>query len=245
MKIGVQLYNFREALAVDFTGTLRRIAELGFDGVEFAGSFGGLAPSEIASCMEDLGLECAGMMSGIETFADPASDFYDYARALRTPAVTASLMVDFVKDYPIVLQQIRAAGKGAALNHFLFTYHNHWAELARGADGTPVLDRLLAETDPAQVGAEPDVCWLTRGMVDPAAFLRRHAGRFCQIHLKDIQVPDELETTTELGKGVVALRPCLEAAAECGCEWYIYEQDFCRDSMESARESLAWLKEHL
>ena len=40
MKIAVQLYNFRNELARDYRGTLRKIAEMGFDGVEFAGFYG-------------------------------------------------------------------------------------------------------------------------------------------------------------------------------------------------------------
>ena len=40
MKLGLQLYNFRKELKADFKGTLREIAKLGFDGVEFAGDYG-------------------------------------------------------------------------------------------------------------------------------------------------------------------------------------------------------------
>lgn len=39
-KIGVQLYTVRNEMEKDFEGTLRKIAALGFDEVEFAGLFG-------------------------------------------------------------------------------------------------------------------------------------------------------------------------------------------------------------
>ena len=34
MKFGIQLYNFRRFLAEDFEGTMQKIAQLGFEGVE-------------------------------------------------------------------------------------------------------------------------------------------------------------------------------------------------------------------
>ena len=52
MKLGLQLYNFREELAQDFKGALREIAKLGFDGVEFASKYGDLEPAELAAFLE-------------------------------------------------------------------------------------------------------------------------------------------------------------------------------------------------
>ena len=40
LPIAIQLYSVRDDMAADFEGTLRKIKELGYDGVEFAGLFG-------------------------------------------------------------------------------------------------------------------------------------------------------------------------------------------------------------
>ena len=45
MKIGVQLYNFRDALKADFKGTLKEVAKMGFEGVEFAVDYGTVSHS--------------------------------------------------------------------------------------------------------------------------------------------------------------------------------------------------------
>ena len=88
MKHAVQLYNFREELKQDFRGALKEIAKLGFDGVEFASFYGGLAPDELAAYLKELKLECAGTMFSPEELLDPASQVYEYARQLKSPAVT-------------------------------------------------------------------------------------------------------------------------------------------------------------
>jgi len=93
MKIGVQLYNFREAMKTDFKGTLKEVSKMGFDGVEFAVNYGGIAPDELAAYLKELKLECAGTMFGEPDLLSGANQVYDYAHALKSPAVTISAMV--------------------------------------------------------------------------------------------------------------------------------------------------------
>lgn len=59
MGIGLQLFTVREDLAKDFTGTLRRVAELGYEGVEFAG-YGGFSTEELNDLLQELNLKAIG-----------------------------------------------------------------------------------------------------------------------------------------------------------------------------------------
>ncbi|HVR82869.1 MAG TPA: twin-arginine translocation signal domain-containing protein, partial [Planctomycetota bacterium] len=43
--IGLQLYSVRDVLGKDFEGTLKKVAEMGFEGVEFAGYYNKDAPT--------------------------------------------------------------------------------------------------------------------------------------------------------------------------------------------------------
>lgn len=54
MKIGVRLYNFREALKQDFKGTIGEVAKMGFGNVESAVNHGGPEPAEPAACLNCL-----------------------------------------------------------------------------------------------------------------------------------------------------------------------------------------------
>ena len=172
---------------------------------------------------------------------NPDGPAYGYVTKLESPASTFSVMTDFFREYKTVLAQLRTAGRAAAAHGKVFSYHNHWDELAP-LDGIPVLERFLAETDPTQVFCEPDICWLNRGGVDAAGFIRRYASRIRQIHFKDILVADDLQSTTELGRGIIDLPRAWAAAREMDCPWVIYEQDNSTDPFRSAAASLACLK---
>src|SRR6185436_17504688 len=55
----------------DFPGTLRKIAEMGFEGVEFDGYYG-MTGHDLRKTLDDLGLKCFGSHIGVENFASDA-----------------------------------------------------------------------------------------------------------------------------------------------------------------------------
>ncbi|MBA3387962.1 MAG: sugar phosphate isomerase/epimerase, partial [Rubrobacter sp.] len=76
-QISLQLYTVREHTANDMPGTLRRLAEIGYNAVEPAG-FGGLAPQELRRVMDDLGLRASGAHVPLDAWeSDPASVIAD------------------------------------------------------------------------------------------------------------------------------------------------------------------------
>ena len=60
---GIQLYSVRDAMEKDVFSTLKKIAEIGYKYVEFAGFFGHSA-EDIRNMLEDTGLVCSGTHSG-------------------------------------------------------------------------------------------------------------------------------------------------------------------------------------
>ena len=57
--IGLQLYSIRDDCAKDLAGSLIAVADMGYDGVEFAGYHGNSA-SELQTMVDDLGLKVCG-----------------------------------------------------------------------------------------------------------------------------------------------------------------------------------------
>lgn len=243
MKRGLQLYNFREELKQDFKGALREIAKIGFDGVEFAINYGEMEPQELAAFLKELKLECAGAMFAKDVLCDNNAAAWEMAKTLNSPAVTFSYTDNLPAAWANLLEMCIKAGKNAAGHGITFSYHNHWQEFTRLDDGEYVMERVLKETAPEQVFIEPDVCWLTRAGLDPAAYINRYANRIKQVHLKDLRVPEERETMCALGKGCVDLAGCIAAAKNTPCQWLIYEQDHSEDHFADAAESLAFLKQ--
>ncbi len=58
-KTGLQLYSVREDCARDLPGTLSKISEMGYDGVEFAGYYD-YGAEELGRILEERGLLCCG-----------------------------------------------------------------------------------------------------------------------------------------------------------------------------------------
>ncbi len=240
--VGIQLYTVREDCEKDFVGTLEALAEMGYDGVEFAWNYGGMSPSELAAFLKEVGLRACGLHAPKDQAADADSEAYTYAGGIGCPYVSTSLAGEVAKDWPAAIELVQRAGRAAAQQGLQFTYHNHAQEFQQ-FDGQYALDMLYAQTDPEQVKAELDTYWIARGGLDPVAYVRKYAGRVPQLHLKDIGPNEEF---MEIGAGVLDLDAVLAAARDAGSQWIIYEQDRCaRPALESARISITNLREAL
>ena len=114
----------------------------------------------------------------------------------------------------------------------------------------------MANTDPKNVLLELDIMWATYGGADPAAVIRKYAGRCPILHIKDVvEVPGGAVTGQRAqrspvhrgghGRGEAEGRG--EAASECGVEWCVVEQDRMRDlsPMDSIQLSYKNLKKAL
>src|SRR5438105_1799859 len=71
--VALQLYTVRDETARDFVGTLRKVAEIGYKGVEFAGT-GGMEASALRQLLLDLNLQAAGSRVALVHLKDMAND---------------------------------------------------------------------------------------------------------------------------------------------------------------------------
>ena len=77
-KIGLQMYSVRNYLAKDFEGTVRAVAEAGYEYAEFAGYYGGLGGTEMKELLDKYGMKSISVHAGQELYSDcvKAFDFY-------------------------------------------------------------------------------------------------------------------------------------------------------------------------
>ena len=239
--IAIQLYTVRAELKENFVDTMKEIAALGFEGVEFALYFGGMEPLELAEFMKKLGLKTISVHTSLTEASDPAFGDFAYAKALGAETIICSGKRDgFAENIDAIGRQVRAVKRAAAANGFDFAYHNHDFEFVKLADGGYGYDKLVGE----DLDVELDVYWLTKGGVDQAGYIRRYGRRLPYLHMKDRD--PETGTFTELGTGDVPLAKCVEALDGTICRWLVYEQDICRVSgVESAKTSIRNLKKLL
>ena len=239
--IGIQIYTVRDVLETNFKDTVKQVADLGYDGIEFVSRFGENTPEEVAEYVKSLGLKTPSMHTSRVNAGDPAFTDYAYAKAMGMKTMVCSgLKKEFMANFDTVYQQLRAVKAAAAKNGFGYAYHNHNWEFVKLADGTWAYDKLVGD----DLDVELDVYWLAQGGVNPVEYIKRYADRLPLLHLKDRN--PVTNTFTELGTGDIPLAECVEALEGSKCEWLIYEQDICNyPGVESARISYNNLKKIL
>jgi sugar phosphate isomerase/epimerase len=240
LKIGIQLWTLREELARDFSGTLRKVKDMGYDGVEFACNYGGLPPDDLAALLGRIGLEACGLLSAAEDFLNTESQAYRYAGAIGCLHVTLGLQEMFPERIAEAIDFCGRAGETAGKLGFSLSYHNHAKELQL-ADGRPALDLLYEALPDGLLQAEIDTYWVKRAGLSPVEYVKRHCRRLPSIHFKDMNPEDQ--SFTVLGEGCIDFPEIVEIVRSCECEWVIYEQDRCASSpLDCAAKSFKYLE---
>lgn len=231
--VGIQLYTVRAAMEQDVPGTLRRIAEIGYDEVEFAGYFGTPA-NEIKRLLDEVGLR-----------APAAHILLDQARDNPAPLIEAckqmgheTLVIPFLApEQRVTLDQYRATAD--LLNTFAgqcrdaglkFAYHNHDFEFVP-IDGVVPYDLLRERCDRDLVKFELDLYWVRKAGGDAAAILASDPSRFPMCHVKDM-APDG--AMADVGAGTTDFAAIFAAHP---FEHYFVERDDAPDPLATAAAS--------
>jgi sugar phosphate isomerase/epimerase len=248
LPVAIQMYTLREETAKDFVGTLKKVAEIGYHGVELAG-FGGLSANDLKGVLDDLGLRVAASHVGLPLWEDSIQNVIDYHLALgANHVVCPSIPVDRrnqFETYEYLVDFLNKVGEQCKNAGLTLSYHNHDFDLIRFEgkfDGKTALEYLLEQTNPEWVKAEFDIYWLTRAGEDPVEWLKKYSGRTPLVHLKDMTTDGE-EFFAELGTGGVNITGVVGQGPASQVEWWIVEQDRCkRDPLESITMSMDYLK---
>lgn len=266
LPVAVQVYSVRDDAEKDFRGTMKKLKEMGYDGVELAG-FYGLTPSEIRAAIEEAGLVA---LSAHVPFQDLAADMEglveQYAQIGVKYIAIPYLMEEDRPGTPKFEENIKLfqeIGKACKKHGILTLYHNHDFEFIKMEDGRYALDYIY-DTIPADLlQTEIDTCWVKVAGEDPAAYIRKYTGRAPVVHLKDFHkegrpgnmyelIGTEVEKTESqgvfefrpVGHGDQDFPPILEASVEAGAQWVVVEQDQSvgRAPMEAVALSREYLK---
>jgi len=239
----------REESKQDFWGTMQRVAEIGYEGIEApAALLEGDVKANVAR-FHALGLQAATHSISKDHLAQDAEveRVIREAHALETKDVTmwwalADSREQLLRDAELY----QRTGERFAAEGLRLCYHNHAHEFQKTYNALYALDILAEHTDPAALYFRMDVAWITLGGADPAHILRKMAGRVPAIHIKDVYGTDEIGKWTAVGTGVVDIEGSIAAAVEIGgVEWMTVEQDQLRNltGLETALVSYLNLKE--
>ncbi|MCC3355948.1 sugar phosphate isomerase/epimerase family protein [Bacillus sp. REN16] len=242
--VAVQMYTLREESQKNFFETLKKVAELGFDGVELAG-YGGNSVLEVKEMLSKLGLKAAGNHVPLEDLQHHLIRVIKDQKILENQYIVCPFLFPHQRgeeDYKELVSLLNKAGEVCNREGITLCYHNHDFELELLSDGRTALDTIFMETNPEYVKAEFDVYWLTKASKDPVEWLKRYKHRTPLVHLKDMTLDDE-KFFAELGTGGVNLEGVLNLGEENNVQWWIVEQDVClQDPFESIKISIDYLK---
>ena len=248
LPIAVQVYSVREEAERDFAGTMKKLGEMGYDGVELAGLYGKSA-EEIRDSIKAAGLTAiSAHVSYDELAGDLEKTLQDYetigCRYIVIPWLGedrrfgAALYEETIKGIPVIAEGCKKHG-------MTLLYHNHDFEFAKTPDGTYALDQLYAEVPADVLGAEPDTCWIKVGGPDPSEWLKKYSGRCPLVHVKDFRRREDGVDLLALGEGEQDFPTLVKTAKECGAQWLVIEQDDhpYGTPMGDMKKSLNYLKE--
>lgn len=237
--IGAQLYTVRDFCKTlpDIVQSTRKVADIGYTAVQLSG-FGPVQPADVAKVMADCGMTVASSHTSWDRFLNDLDAVIEEHKLWGCKHLAIGGLpreyhnADGVKRF---LDELAPVAERLAQEGMDFSYHNHNHELARYGDKT-WLEMLYERANPEHLKAEIDTYWIQAGGGDPAAWIRKCAGREPLLHLKDMVVtPEREQRFAEVGEGNLNWPAIIEAAREGGVEYYLVEQDRCydRDPFES------------
>ncbi len=269
--VALQLYSVRDNMAEDFEGTLKKVKELGFDGVEFAGLFD-KTPAEVKKLVNEIGLT---PISAHVPFADMVNDTENvlsgYAEIGCKFVVVPYMTEEYrpgAEKFDELIEGIKKIGAKARELGMTLLYHNHDFEFVKIGDEYG-LDVLYASVDAEIFKTELDTCWVNVGGENPAEYILKYSGRSPVVHLKDFVIngeqkgslykligidDEEASDNSEegfafrpVGYGCQDFKAILEASEKAGAEWVVVEQDEAtmgKTPIESAEMSRNYLKDN-
>ncbi|MCL6457795.1 MAG: sugar phosphate isomerase/epimerase [Gorillibacterium sp.] len=242
--VGLQLYTLRDETAKDFPGTLKKVAELGFQVVEFAG-YGGIPATEMKQLLDELGLKAISSHVGYDLLLGDLEGQIAYAKEIGIEYLVLPWFeqekLQEESEYKVAVASFRTIAEKVTEAGLTFLYHNHAFEFAK-LGGEFILDRLYREIDESVLKAELDLYWVKKAGLDPKEYLLSYKGRVPIIHVKDM-AGDEEGFFAEVGQGIIDYPAIFEVAPSAGVKYYLVEQDVCkRPALESIKMSIDYLK---
>ncbi len=247
MPIGCQTWPVREMIEKDFPGTIKQLADTGFETVELCSpvgyadsGFGGLAKlkgSEIKKILGDAGVSCVSSHFSLDELRTQQDDRIQWAKDVGlTQMLVPSLdgpenpKMDDVKR---LAEEYNKIGEKAAKAGIQQGLHAEDFETSM-VEGKRVYDVLFELLDPKLVKFQFQVMNIGRG-VEPAAYFNRYPGRFISMHVQGWSF--DSKKVMAVGQDMLDWKKIFAAAKKGGIKNYFVEMD-----LPLMKESVPYLK---
>lgn len=235
--ISIQLRTLRVEAEKDFTAVLKRLASIGYVGVEPGGSgFWDLTPAEFKKIVTDLGMEVSSSHCTWCNSMDFVNEAIDTAGILGIDTVVCGFGLEFenldtIKELADIVNPIQ---EKLAKNGITYYQHNHDYEFRRLEDGRVAYEAYMDLC--SNMKYEIDTYWSANmGKEDPYEMLKIFRDRAILLHIKDGDFNPE-HNMSAVGDGVINFPHVLEAMNPDVTKWMVVELDNCKTDMFTAVE---------
>jgi sugar phosphate isomerase/epimerase len=261
----VQLYTIRDALGRDLRAALAALADIGIVEAELYGLNGpesatlfGLPVRELKRLLDEHGIRVP--MAHVGGDLENSAAIAEIARTLGVDSLCVALPAEFSgtvdgrfamvpaksrAQLDALAEKLNRVGREYRDRGLRFGYHNHHIEFVP-VDGVVPYDYLMSRTDPDLVKIELDVGWCAAAGHDPAAYLRRYAGRVIACHLKDYDASISTDVPQRKlvppGAGSIDFAGVLAAMNATGVAHGFIEVDVSDDPLGDVRRGHAHLQ---
>lgn len=249
--VGLELYSVRDVLMKDLMGTVRGVAKMGYQGVEFYSPYFQWKPDyakEVRKLLDDLGIKCFSTHNGGNSFTPEG-----VGHAIELNGILGSKFivqasagrVTGLDGWKTVAERLNAGAEKMKSAGIRAGYHNHQVEF-QPINGVRPIEVLAKNTD-KKVMLQLDVGTCIEAGSDPVLWINQNPGRINSLHLKDWSPDKAKGYRVLLGEGTAPWKKILAAAEKKGgVEYYLIEQEGSAfPSMETAEKCLtAYRKIH-
>jgi sugar phosphate isomerase/epimerase len=229
--VGIELYSVRGELMKDLPGTVRAVAKMGYQVVEFYSPYYSWTTEQakdVRKLLDDLGIKCPSTHNGPNAISPDG-----IAKAIELNQIIGSKYIivasagkvsgaDGWKEFG---DRLTAAAEKLRSQGMATGFHNHQVEWKPFEDGKRPMDVLAAST-PKDVVLQRDAGTCVEAGSDPVAWIKANPGRIKSVHLKDWGKGADRGYTVAFGEGDVPWKGLMQAAeATGGVEYYLIEQE--------------------
>ena len=248
MPIGCQSWPVRKMIAEDFPGTIKLLAQAGFESIELCSpvgyvdeGFAGLAKysgKELQKILGDAGVTCVSSHFGIDELRRNQEDRIAWAKDVGlTQMIVPSLdgpEKPTLDDVKRAADEYNKMGERAAKAGIQQGLHNERFELSMVGDKR-TYDLLFDLLDPKLVKFQFQVSTISRGY-DAAEYFTKYPGRFVSMHVQGWSA--ETKKTTVVGQDSLDWKKIFTAAKTGGIKNYFVEMN-----LEMMKASVPYLRD--
>lgn len=225
--VGLELYSVRDELDKDLMGTVRGVAKMGYQCVEFYSPYYGWTPDyarKVRAELDELGIHCYSTHNDRHSFTpEGIGKAIDLNKILGTRYIVLAHPgeVSGLDGYKRVAETLNKANDTLKAHGLHAGYHNHDDEW-KPIDGQKPMEVLRTSLDKS-IMLQLDVGTCLAAGSDPVAWINENPGRIRSVHVKDWSPQRGYKVLT--GEGIAPWKQLFAAEKTGGVEYYLIEQE--------------------